>query len=275
MMMHLLNVHHMLLIYLLIVCILLQFEYLHATPPQQQKFQTDIPNGTITKNLSPFYPPQQSTAVLEKSSPTQKLFASAELAENFEKELFSLRDNELMVSVVQNLYDTIHSSSGMPTPSRNHTKILAKIAGNLTNKILNTIKVINETSNNITDSLHSSTCFVQHQSEKTENVYLESVVMPCSSNIFLCNNDEVNGNFSNNLCLAQNFSELLNKCGQSNEFYDRNFTINSRIVKNLAAITDTARLNELPNFRDVYFLAKDNGGDTGKCGSNLINQQYR
>lgn len=224
---------------------------------------------------------------------TQKSFAQpphfvADLAKQLDEQLRWIRDHEMEIPTIQRLFDAVGRSK---TAMRNDTKLLVQFANKLQRKIDNAVSVVNETSTQILNLFHAyveKLDFLSTTSkiERTTNedgdpaIYLETMVLPCDSYEDGGINDAVlhelvaTDDNSGIKQLKRKPVDLLNFLSQTghplHEHEDLNYTLNSQLLEMMKAID-----LDVPNFKNAYFLSKDNFGGDSNCRDHYSNQQFR
>lgn len=209
-----------------------------------------------------------------------KQYAILDFRNNLNRQLKSIQDKELLVPTIQNLFDSNEPIS--LTGSHNDTKIIIQLMTKMEMKFTRAIRAVNETRATILDILIST----GHQrkinssdinNDDVRNVFLESIILPCSTKASDKMNAREDNSNSDETIDNKNSIEILNylnNAGHLHEMDDKNFTVNSRLMEAIKTV-DMSSNAAVANFRDVYFLAKDNYGSASNCRTNFPNEQYR
>lgn len=230
----------------------------------------------------------------KQSSGVHPPYFVADLARKLDDHLRWIRDHEMEVPTIQRLFDAAdRGSTGSNIPAREDTKLVAQFASKLQMKIENAIEVVNETSVKILNlyqsfeskldlrkmsidlpSMARDSAVMTEDSDRT--IYMETMVFPCDSY-----EDDLNGPVPQDMSSAadganvkphpSDLLNLLSAAGHSlHEHEDLNYTLNSHLLETIKAID-----LDVPNFKNAFFLSKDNYGGDSNCRDHYANQQFR
>lgn len=218
-----------------------------------------------------------SVSSAQQSTQLRKNIIS-DLISDFKLQLRSIEDQELLVTTIQNGFDSFDRI--MSPTEHNDTKFLSQLASKMETKLSNALRIVNQTSHTIQNVLLDET------SENSRNLYLESITLPCAttklterSAVISENSTEskklLSGDFFSDINKPKKIEILnfLKNAGHLHETDDKNFTINKQLMETLRHI-DLSSAN-VPNFRDVFFVAKDNYASITKCRNTFSIEHYK
>lgn len=221
----------------------------------------------------------------------------ADLAKQLNEKLRWIADHEMEVATIQRLFDGAAERDGGGGISgggiRDDSKLVAQIASRLHMKIENAIEVVNDTSMHILNLYHSyeskldlrkmsidlpvagrdSATLVE---DSDRAIYMETMVFPCESyedDLHETPMRQVDASHSATHAKRRPFDlmNFLSAAGHSlHEHEDLNYTMNSQLLETIRAID-----LDVPNFKNAYFLSKDNYGGDSNCKHHYANQHFR
>lgn len=201
-------------------------------------------------------------------------YAISDLTRDLNVQLKSIEEHELLTSVIQSAFDSLDRT---PIDNHNDTKILNSIATKIETKLSNALRILNETNQRFLNILT--------ENGQSRKLLLDSIILPCAStakqhserSTYDLNGDESDQNEfigGINKKKAIEVLNLLKNAGHFHENDDRNFTINKRLMETLKNIDISSTAN-VPNFRDVFFLPRDNQISSTNCRNTVPNEHHR
>lgn len=210
-----------------------------------------VNTSAISVDLSNAYNNQSSSLIFKKSKvPSQSNDASLhnilDLTGNLEKRLKSIRNNELAIPLIQEMFDTMEFSSIY----RNDTKTATDIANKISHKLNKAIRILNQTKEFIdtnTDGLD-------------EKIILHTMVHPCPY-------DEQSLQYDKSQIEIKNY---LKNVGNFADQDDLNFTINNEVLEKLRQYS-----GNVDNFKQIYFISKNDYVSEYNCHFHSANVHLR
>lgn len=199
--------------------------------------------------------------------------AISDLTRDLNLQLKSIEDHELLIPTIQNAFDSFERVSS--TIDHNDTKMLNSIATKIEAKLSTRLRILNETSQKISTIL-------MENNDQSKRLLLDAIILPCStatkhsersthdSGETINKNDFIGGINKKKAIEVLNF---LKNAGHLHETDDRNFTINKRLMESLKSIDLST--NNVPNFRDVFFLPKDSQVSSTNCRNTVPSEHHR
>lgn len=228
------------------------------------------PTTTISSSTSPasnshddHYPPVSKSKVpssqKQHHNVTTETLAITELTENLETKLKSIRNSELGIPFLQEIFDTMEFVSIV----RNDSKLVAEMAERLSQKLTRAIRVLNDTRRFIRKNVHS---------DVDDPIFLESLVHPCP---LLDDLQKLDQHYDKRQIEIKNWPAIGIGGGvaASSSIGVELFFDGSATYPETANFTANHRLNELIksvnyselNLKQIYFLSKDDLAGDEKC----------
>lgn len=224
--------------------------YLSDNSKSNSSHSLYVNTSAISADLANSYNQSSSFIFKKPKVPSQSNDASLhnilDLTGNLEKRLKSIRNNELAIPIIQEMFDTMEF-----TPIyRNDTKAAYDIANKLTHKLNKAIRILNQTREFIdsnTDGLG-------------EKIILHTMVHPCPY-------DEQSLQYDKSQIEIKNY---LKNVGSFADQDDLNFTINSELLEKLRQYNGNAE-----NFKQIYFISKNDYVSEYNCHFHSANIHLR
>lgn len=231
----------------------------------------DVMNGqasyhSTSAKLSTASVQSSTNAIIQK-------YAISDLTRDLNSQLKSIENHEMLISTIQSVFDSLER---VPSSiDHNDTKIINSAATKIEAKLSAALRVLNETNQKFLSILTEN-------GDQTKKLLLDAIILPCASTkhaersaydltIELSNqNDFIGGINKKKAIEVLNF---LKNAGHLHENDDRNFTINKRLMETLKSINLSSA--NVPNFRDVFFLPKDNQISSTNCRNTVPNEHHR
>lgn len=262
------------------------------------KFHTERNDSSIDSgsvSLSQFFPQQNvATPSVSQNQKTHPPYVVADLSKRLEEQFKWMRDHELEIPTIQKLFDATGRAL-----ARNDSRLVAQFALKLQKKLESAVLVVNKTTvqiNQLMDTIvkkselrkmnielpsskHGSATMTEESDRK---LVLESMVFPCNSyddegNDVATDGGDGGGGTEEHTVAVQvrrkpaDILNFLSEAGHNlQEHEDLNFTLNSQLLETMKAID----LN-VPNFKNAYFLSRDNYGGDSNCRDHYSNQKFR
>lgn len=201
-------------------------------------------------------------------------YAISDLTRDLNSQLKSIEDHELLISTIQNVFDSLER---VPSSiDHNDTKIVNSAATKIDAKLSAALRVLNETNQKFLSIL------TEH-GDHTKRLLLDAIILPCAStlkhaersaydsSLESSNQNEFIGGINKKKAIE--VLNFLKNAGHLHENDDRNFTINKRLMETLKSINLSSA--NVPNFRDVFFLPKDNQISSTNCRNTVPNEHHR
>lgn len=225
--------------------------YLNDNSKPNSSHSLYVNGSAISADLSSNSYNQSSSLIFKKPKvPTQSTDASLhnilDLTGNLEKRLKSIRNNELAIPIIQEMFDTMEFSPIY----RNDTKAAYDIANRITHKLNKAIRILNQTKEFIdtnTDGLG-------------EKIILHTMVHPCPY-------DEQSLQYDKSQIEIKNY---LKNVGNFADQDDLNFTINSELLEKLRQYN-----GNVENFKQIYFISKNDYVSEYNCHFHSANVHLR
>lgn len=217
----------------------------------------------------------------------------SDLARHLNEHLRWIADHEMEVPTIQRLFDAMEREA-TTTPDRDDSQLVGQFASRLQMKLENAVEVVNETSMQILQLYQSfeskldlrkmsidlpatarEAAIMTEDPDRT--IYMETMVFPCDS--YEDDTNEVAtqearsaaDGVSTDAHAKRRPSDLMNFLSATgHEHEDLNYTLNSQLLDTIRAID-----LDVPNFKNAYFLSKDNYGGDSNCRNHYANQQFR
>ncbi|XP_031617768.1 VWFA and cache domain-containing protein CG16868 isoform X2 [Contarinia nasturtii] len=235
---------------------------------QTTSFQSFKPVATSLTSFSSVSLQTSTNSFIQK-------YAISDLTRDFNIQLKSIEDHELLVSVIQSAFDSLDR---LPSSiDHNDTKLLNSIATKIETKLSTALRILNETNQKFVNILT--------ENGQSRKLLLDSIILPCASSTkqhserstYDLNGDDSDQNEFIGGINKKKAIEVLNflkNAGHLHENDDRNFTINKRLMETLKNI-DLSTSANVPNFRDVFFLPRDNQISSTNCRNTVPNEHHR
>lgn len=231
---------------------------------QHTSYQS-VPLKPATTSLS-------SAPVQTNTNPIIQKYAISDLTRDLNLQLKSIEDHELLIPIIQSAFDTFERVSS--PIDQNDTKILNSVATKIDAKLSSALRALNETNQKFLNILTENI-------DPTKQLLLDAIILPCTSTSkhaersthesdIELSTDFIGGIDKKKAIEVLNF---LKNAGHLHENDDRNFTINKRLMETLKSI-DLSSAN-VPNFRDVFFLPRDNQISSTNCRNTVPNEHHR
>lgn len=194
--------------------------------------------------------------------------AVIKLRDKLHERFLHMQSDELKIGEIQTIFDGIDS---LPlSNSHDDIKLVNQLANRINSKLTKATETVRETCAKINELIASE------RRNSSREIAFESFILPCPQKVRTNENDVIVGQMSDNeigKLKEDNKKSLeilnyLSSAGHLHEPNDRNFFINSRLM-------DIVSGAESVNFRDVFFVAKDNYGQAGNCRKDFPNVQYK
>lgn len=237
---------------------------LESISDQQTSYQS-APSKPATISLS--------SAPVQTNTNIQK-YAISDLTRDLNLQLKSIEDHELLNSIIQSAFDTLER---VPSSiDHNDTKVLNSVATKIDAKISSALRILNETNQKFLNILTEN-----NNNDQSRQLLLDAIILPCTSTTKHAersthdSNIESSNDFIGGINKKQAIEVLnfLKNAGHLHENDDRNFTINKRLMETLKSIDLSA--TNVPNFRDVFFLPRDNQISSTNCRNTVPNEHHR
>lgn len=215
-----------------------------------------------------------SASAQTSTKPTIQKYAISDLTRDLNLQLKSIEDHELLISTIQGVFDSLER---VPSSiDHNDTKILNSAATKIEAKLSAALRVLNDTNYKFLSILTES-------GEQTKQLLLDAIILPCTStskhaerstydsNLEASNQNEYIGGINKKKAIE--VLNFLKNAGHLHENDDKNFTINKRLMETLKTINLSSE--NVPNFRDVFFLPKDNQISSTNCRNTVPNEHHR
>lgn len=215
-----------------------------------------------------------SAASLQTSiNPVIQRYAISDLTRDLSLQLKSIESSELLVPAIQSAFDSLER---VPSSiDHNDTKILNSIATKIETKFTSALRILNETN-------HKFLNILTENIDQSRKLLLDPMILPCSStpkhaerSAYDRSNESNQSEFIGGINKKKAIEVLnfLKNAGHLHETDDKNFTINKRLMETLKNI-DLSSAN-VPNFRDVFFLPRDNQISSTNCRNTVPNEHHR
>lgn len=168
-------------------------------------------------------------------------FILLELTHNLEDKLKSIRNKELGIPYIQQIFDTMEFVS----IQRNDTKLVTEMARKLSMKLSKAIEAINRTHEELRKNIFN-----------TDQIYLHTFMHPCQY-------DELNGldqHYDRKQIEIKNYQKTMVDQLRHIDPMNKNVTANDQLITVIKSINYT-----LQNFRQVYFLSHYDSASSNQC----------
>lgn len=212
-------------------------------------------------------PLQQGDAVPPPPPP----FSIVEMTHNLEDKLKSIRNSELGVPFVQEIFDTME----FEVFHRNDSRLVAEFAARLTVKLNRATRAINETRRSLRKNVFSTAAVdtISSSYSHRRDVFLHSVIHPCrpppKDDLSL-----LDQHYDKQQIEIKNWPKLRAGGGGHeqaivfDEFDGINFTANIHVADAIRSVNYSGEAN----FRQIYFLSRDDlAATTVSLSSGAIN----
>lgn len=242
-----------------------------SQPTSYQSASIKLAAKSLTASLS-----SSATAaalVQTSTNPIIQKYAISDLTRDLNLQLKSIEDHELLIPTIQSAFDSLER---VPSSiDQNDTKILNSVATKIETKFSSALRILNETNLNFLNILTENI-------DQSRKLLLDPIILPCSSTPKHAERSayDLSGESNQNEFIGginkKKAIEVLNflkNAGHLHENDDKNFTINKRLMETMKNI-DLSSAN-VPNYRDVFFLPKDNQISSTNCRNTVPNEHHR
>lgn len=241
-----------------------------SQPTSYQSASSKLAAKSLTVSLSS----SAAAALIQTSTnPIIQKYAISDLTRDLNLQLKSIENHELLIPTIQSAFDSLER---VPSSiDHNDTKILNSVATKIESKFSSALRILNETNLKFLNILTENI-------DKSRKLLLDPIILPCSSTPKHAERSayDLSGESNQNEYIGginkKKAIEVLNflkNAGHLHETDDKNFTINKRLMETMKNI-DLSSAN-VPNFRDVFFLPKDNQISSTNCRNTVPNEHHR
>lgn len=259
----------------------ISFESINGYTPayDQHQHNQSVPFKPTFSTLQ--QPPTNTNSIGQK-------YAISDLTRDLNLQLKSIVDNELLIPAIQSAFNSFERS-GPLSNEHNDTKILNTIATKIEAKLSHGIRILNETIQKMLTILSEN---ASNNGQAMQKLRLDAIILPCTAKQPIAKHTERSANDNANVDFefigginkkkAIEVLNFLKNAGHLHETDDRNFTINKRLMETLksinlftAAPTNSKNNNNVPIFRDVFFLPRHSQVSSTHCQNTHPNEHHR
>lgn len=182
-------------------------------------------------------------------------FSIHELNRNLEIKLKSIRNTELGIPFIQEIFDTME----FVAIDRNDTKIVTEMVQKLTKKLNKAIRAITDASIKLQSSLRMND---EQDEDDWATIFLQTTIHPCPYN-----EQRLDQHYDKNQIEIKNYMKTTEHFIETDNV---NFTINQQLTESLTQVNYS-----LHNFKQLYFLSKDDFANDYNCHLHSDNHHLR